>query len=249
MWFLQPWLCKSLKMDAEDVRDCMVRMKDRVMGSSRSDFVEVPHVRQLCNWDCGLACVAMVLSALRIEGGDIHSLREMCNTTSIWTVDLAYLLHKFSVDFSFFTVMLGVNPDFSAETFYKEQLPDDLGRVDSLFKNALECGINIQCRSISAREISFLMLSGKYIAVALVDKYKLAQYWLKDICVSGCYGESLDYIGHYVVICGYDTETDEFEIRDPASSRKCERVSLPCLEEARKSFGTDEDIIFVNKVS
>lgn len=25
--------------------------------------------------------------------------------------------------------------------------------------------------------------------------------------------------GHYVVICGYDMETDEFEIRDPASSR------------------------------
>jgi hypothetical protein len=25
--------------------------------------------------------------------------------------------------------------------------------------------------------------------------------------------------GHYVVICGYDLETDEFEIRDPASSR------------------------------
>lgn len=25
--------------------------------------------------------------------------------------------------------------------------------------------------------------------------------------------------GHYVVICGYDADTDEFEIRDPASSR------------------------------
>lgn len=27
------------------------------------------------------------------------------------------------------------------------------------------------------------------------------------------------FIGHYVVICGYDTDADEFEIRDPASSR------------------------------
>lgn len=27
------------------------------------------------------------------------------------------------------------------------------------------------------------------------------------------------YAGHYVVICGYDADTDEFEIRDPASSR------------------------------
>lgn len=27
------------------------------------------------------------------------------------------------------------------------------------------------------------------------------------------------YTGHYIVICGYDTDADEFEIRDPASSR------------------------------
>lgn len=25
--------------------------------------------------------------------------------------------------------------------------------------------------------------------------------------------------GHYVVICGYDADTKEFEIRDPASAR------------------------------
>lgn len=27
------------------------------------------------------------------------------------------------------------------------------------------------------------------------------------------------FLGHYIVICGYNEETDEFEIRDPASSR------------------------------
>jgi len=32
--------------------------------------------------------------------------------------------------------------------------------------------------------------------------------------------------GHYVVICGYDTDRDEFEIRDPASSRFCIILSL-----------------------
>jgi len=38
---------------------------------------------------------------------------------SIWTVDLAYLLNKFSVSFSFFTVTLGANPQYSAESFYR----------------------------------------------------------------------------------------------------------------------------------
>ncbi|KAL8093537.1 hypothetical protein AgCh_035421 [Apium graveolens] len=52
--------------------------------------------------------------------------------------------------------------------------------------------------------------------------------------------------GHYVVICGYDAAKDEFEIRDPASSRKHERITSKCLEEARKSFGTDEDLLLVS---
>lgn len=38
---------------------------------------------------------------------------------SIWTVDLAYLLHKYLVKFSFFTVTVGANPSYSVETFYQ----------------------------------------------------------------------------------------------------------------------------------
>ncbi|XP_010905388.1 guanylyl cyclase 1 isoform X2 [Elaeis guineensis] len=220
--------------------------KDLVPLNRRSHSVDVPHVRQLFNWDCGLACVLMVLKTLGIDHYNIHDLEKLCCTTSIWTVDLAYLLHEFSVSFSFFTVTLGVNPEFSAESFYREQLQDDVGRVDGLFKKALEAGISVQCRSISGKDISVLILSGQCIAVALVDKMKLRRTWLKDVHVPEWYGRSSDYMGHYVVICGYDADSDEFEIRDPASSRKYERVSMQCLDEARKSFGTDEDILLVS---
>ncbi|MQL88291.1 hypothetical protein Taro_020837 [Colocasia esculenta] len=232
--------------DEEGLTQPMSRMGcDGAVSSSRSHFIDVPHIRQLCNWDCGLACVLMVLRTLGISDCNIHDLEDLCCTTSIWTVDLAYLLKKFSVAFSFFTVTLGANPDFSSEAFYKEQLHDDLGRVNRLFEKALDAGIHIQHRSISGKEISFLILSGRYVAIALVDKYKLNYSWLKDVYVSEFYDGSSNYIGHFVVICGYDAERDEFDIRDPASSRKYERVTLACLEEARKSFGTDEDILLV----
>jgi hypothetical protein len=29
----------------------------------------------------------------------------------------------------------------------------------------------------------------------------------------------MSFLGHYILICGYDADADEFEIRDPASSR------------------------------
>uniref|UniRef100_A0A0D9WH75 Guanylyl cyclase n=1 Tax=Leersia perrieri TaxID=77586 RepID=A0A0D9WH75_9ORYZ len=218
----------------------------RVSLARRSYYVDVPHVPQAFTWDCGLACVLMVLRTLGIDCCDgIADLEKLCRTTSIWTVDLAYLLNKFSVCFSFFTVTLGANPQYSAETFYREQLQEDIDRVDELFGKALEAGISIQCRSISAYDIAFLLLSGHCIAIALVDKTKLNSSWvnLQDMQQ---FSEDSDYMGHYVVICGYDSDTCEFEIRDPASSRRRERVSMKSLDQARKSFGTDEDIILVS---
>ncbi|XP_052198202.1 guanylyl cyclase 1 isoform X5 [Diospyros lotus] len=128
----------------------------------------------------------------------------------------------------------------------EEQLPNDLVRVDMLFQKAMETGISIQCKSISKEEISLLILSGKYVAIALVDQYKLSRSWLEEVCVSGFNSGNSGYSGHYVVICGYDAMTDEFEIRDPASSREHEKITSNRLEEARKSFGTDEDLLLVS---
>ncbi|GAB2211135.1 hypothetical protein Droror1_Dr00016427 [Drosera rotundifolia] len=218
---------------------------DAILPDSLS--VEVPHINQLYNWDCGLACVLMVFRTTGVSNCDLLSLVKLCSSTSIWTVDLAYILQKFSVSFTYFTVTLGANPNFIAESFYKDHLPDDLVRVDLLFKKAGGNGISIKCRSISQEEISFLILSGKYIAIALVDQYILSRSWLKDVYVPGFCTSSLDYTGHYIVICGYDTTNDEFEIRDPAnSSKQLKRVSSRCLDEARKSFGTDEDLLLIS---
>ncbi|KAF1894868.1 hypothetical protein Lal_00022362 [Lupinus albus] len=208
-------------------------------------FNEVPHINQIYTWDCGLACVTMVLKTIGINDCNIQSLAELCCTNSIWTVDLAYLLQRFSVTFSYFTVTYGANPNYCVESFYKEELPNDLVRVDTLFRQAMEAGIDIQCRSISGEEISVLILSGKCIAIALVDHNKLSHAWQEDDHVPGVFSNNPGYTGHYVLICGYDAEADMFEIRDPASSKKHNKVSSKSLEEARKAFGTDEDLLLV----
>ncbi|WCJ19729.1 guanylyl cyclase 1 [Euphorbia peplus] len=242
----------SSNRDHVDARECnliklLLSDREYMDAISRcSHFVEVPHVSQLQSWDCGLACVVMALYTVGIQNCSVQGLADLCDTTSIWTVDLAYLLQKFSVRFSYFTVTFGANPNYSGEIYYKEQLPTDLERVDTLFRKSREEGIHIQCRSINEREISLLILSGKYIVIALVDQYKLSQSWMEEVIFPGLSISDSSYTGHYVLICGYDARADEFEIRDPASSRKSERISSKCLEEARKSFGTDEDLLLIS---
>ncbi|KAL3685774.1 hypothetical protein R1sor_003796 [Riccia sorocarpa] len=239
------WVAASL-LDCHAWNSSPSPLIDLSVPLPRSHYVQVPHVRQLCDWDCGLACVLMVLKALGIDGHDLKSLGKLCRTTSIWTVDLAHLLRHFSVDVAFLTVTIGANPDFAVETFYKENMEEDVERVNKLFAKAAQVGIQIQWRSISGDELCMLILSGQYLAIALVDKRKLSHPWLDEICLGDCCGINSGYTGHYLVICGYDIDTDEFEIRDPASSSGSGRISLEALDEARKSFGTDEDILFIS---
>ncbi|KAM0014431.1 putative guanylate cyclase [Helianthus debilis subsp. tardiflorus] len=212
----------------------------------QSRFINVPHIKQERMWDCGLVCALMVLKTLNINHYDIEDLEAFCGTDSIWTVDLAYLLQKLSISFSYITITLGANPNYSLETFYEKQLTDDIVRVNTLFKRSKEAGIDIECRSIKEDELAVLILSGKCLVIALVDQYILSRPWTEDVYVPDFYSGSSGYTGHYIVICGYDALTDEFEIRDPASSRIRETISSRCLEKARKSFGTDEDILLIH---
>ncbi|XVF23999.1 hypothetical protein REPUB_Repub13aG0088800 [Reevesia pubescens] len=247
MWPLYVLLNKILKTDEEDKEGkdgdhmnmaagcCRFELSsDNRVGHEAvlppSHFVQVPHINQLFSWDCGLACVLMALTTVGIDDCCLQNLADLCCTTR----------------FSYYTVTFGANPNYSDERYYKEQLPTDLVRVDTLFQKAVEAGINIRRRSISVEEIAHWILSEKYIAIALVDQYKLNQSWAGDVIIPGFHENDVGYTGHYVVICGYDAEADEFEMRDPASSRKHDRVSSRCLDEARKSFGTDEDLLLIS---
>ena len=135
----------------------------------------VPHVKQTYNWDCGLACVLMVVRALGASAHhcDLRTLRQLCRTTSIWTVDLAYLLRKFGADVTFTTVTMGANPEYASESFYRDNLREDGERVDALFQNARANGITIERESLSLDAIKAYAGGGEYIVILLVDKPKL----------------------------------------------------------------------------
>lgn len=47
------------------------------------------------------------------------------------------------------------------------------------------------------------------------------------------------------MLCGYDLQSDAFAVKDPAADLATVSVPSAVLEAARKTFGTDEDIILV----
>ncbi|KAJ9522911.1 hypothetical protein QJQ45_023701 [Haematococcus lacustris] len=215
---------------------------------------QVPHVRQLYSWDCGLACALMVLHAVGYTQVDYGLLRQICPVTSIWTVDLAHLLRRFGIGVIFHTVTLGPNPAFHNETFYLANMQDDEARVSRLFLEAGPAGITLSQLSLPCPALTSALASRHSLLLVLVDKRKL-EPWLAaaDACLpyalcglGGAYVAGLGYTGHYLLIVGWDGSTQEYIVRDPASPYPELRLSPGALDDARCAFGTDEDLLVLS---
>jgi hypothetical protein len=63
----------------------------------------------------------------------------------------------------------------------------------------------------------------------------------------GLAGARRGYLGHYVVLCGYDPATHAFAFRDPAAGpgEGAGLVGGAALDAARWAWGTDEDLLLV----
>ena len=57
------------------------------------------------------------------------------------------------------------------------------------------------------------------------------------------------FAGHYIVLCGYSSDTEHYILRDPdprtAYLGLCS-VAASVLDRARKAFGTDEDLLIIS---
>ncbi|KAJ2380350.1 hypothetical protein GGI23_007808, partial [Coemansia sp. RSA 2559] len=97
----------------------------------------VSKVLQQEAWDCGLACVCMLLRASGQPTCSVAQLARQAQTASVWTVDLAFLIRRNlpHADFTYYTAWAGVNPDHAQNRFYDDML-DDERRVMRLFANA-----------------------------------------------------------------------------------------------------------------
>src|SRR5690606_24670834 len=57
------------------------------------------------------------------------------------------------------------------------------------------------------------------------------------------------FVGHYILLVGYDPEQDIFTYRDPGTDTELCYIEGGELEKARNSLGTDHDVIVVRTSS
>ncbi|KAJ3639248.1 hypothetical protein Zmor_003928 [Zophobas morio] len=219
-------------------------------GQPEKLHIQLLHFKQRFNWDCGISCVLMVLPKKHRQ----HLVRnfvKVCKEEgfygSTWTVDLCYLLKRYEMNHIYYTVTLGVHPGYKGNSFYHHILNKDESRVNRRFETAQSNGVVIERASITCNNILDHLMNGPVI---ILTNARLLNC---DVCkfnkisteLRKCIPLPVPYQGHYVVLCGYDLAARKVYYRNPSFVDRVCIMSVDTLEEARKSYGTDEDVIFV----
>ncbi|XP_047500233.1 protein GUCD1-like [Penaeus chinensis] len=222
------------------------------MGGSRSldqVLLNIDHIQQRHTWDCGLACIMMVLPPLQ-RSKLSSSLYQICEEEgfdkSTWSIDLAYLLQRFQIRHRYKTVTLGVDPGFCTESFYDHVLHKDAQRVLDRFRDASRNGVVVEQGSSTMSDILVhLQQDGPVIVLTnahllICNRCERAMPQLRS-----CLPCSPPYQGHYILLIGYDLRKNHLYYRNPSFKNRICSISFSKLDEARQSYGTDEDVIFI----
>lgn len=178
-------------------------------------------VRQSETWDCGIACLQMLLP----HHNDDTSILQ---TQSVWTADLVWYLHQHESRFLFVTKSLWPNPEWKELAYYKQAYSDDWDRVTRRVGDMQHAPI-LQT-SISIDAVRTFIQRDDCVAIALVDHNVLLN-------------QSLPYAGHYILLAGIKDE-DTLVVYNPATDVTPTYLSLETFERAWRAQGTDEDIVF-----
>lgn len=214
--------------------------------------IEIPHIRQTYNWDCGLACVKMVLKYFYPDM-DFSDFKEKCDSIgfhqTIWTVDLVYVLKLYNIESLFCTLTLGVDAGYAKVRFYASSVGKDENRVNSLFSEAESNGVVIEQRSVSLEEVLENLRKSRPVIV-LINARLLRCITCRRHCLVCCLScVSRGYYGHFIVLTGFNERTRVLMYKNPACKNKLCATTYSNFEECRHSYGTDDDIVFVHPPS
>lgn len=228
---------------------------DDMMNYSEFSDHPIPHILQDTNWDCGLACVAMTLKGLGFSC-QLEDMSRQCPVNCVWTIDLAFLLRNYVQDFTYYTSYFGSRKEYQDQKFYQDNFSEDEKRVNRLFAIAKSRSVHIVRMMLPLDDFKRFLYCKKFAIITLVNARLLRCHLCRKH--GGCLGsvcvqldmllerfKGNDYLGHFIVLIGYDPTEDLFIYRDPAVKDNFCTILASDLDDARQSEGTDNDCIVI----
>ena len=199
-------------------------------------ILDVPFTLQTTPWNCGPVALHMIFSYF----GNPVSLDLIEKQTGIQegkcllTIQLATAVTHFGYRASFFSKQLVLDQEHLSMDYYQKHLALDSLQSAKAVRDAQEAGVHLEEKRLSLEEIlAFITLES--VPVILLDWNVILGRPEKG------------YQGHFVPVIGYDKDhvfIHNHGLKDPESFMHIKRE---VFDQARKSFGTDEDLLVIYK--
>eukprot|EP00980_Cylindrotheca_fusiformis_P010543 scaffold2334_cov118-Cylindrotheca_fusiformis.AAC.15 len=202
-------------------------------------YSTVPHCSQLESWDCGIACLLMVLRWLSPtqenylsqmtpeEMSKRQALLQHINSESIWTADIVLQLQGLleNAEYVFCSKHLAVNDSYKDLGYYRTSFGADKLRVETAFTKLETSSKNlfsVECLPLEL--VLNAVCNPNCIAIVLLDNHVL-------------YDNETDsevqdnYTGHYVILCGISRASADIasaQFQDCSSGKEEEYCLVLC---------------------
>jgi len=199
--------------------------------------LEIPFFRQTTLFNCGPSALRMVLAYFEKDPG-IKILEEKTGIKegkAVFTIKLGTVAKSFGYSANFFSKSLKFNSQYLEMNYYKKYgSGNEASELDILVDEAKKAGVNVQEKTIDINQL-LNFVSEKSVPIVLLD-------WniVEDRKEKG-------YQGHFVVIAGYDKKNVYVQNPSSADTIGLTSISRELFDKARKSNGTDEDIVIIYK--
>ena len=199
---------------------------------SPSIRLEVPFYKQTTKTNCGPVVLRMVISYLDkdIDLEILEKRTRIKEGKAVLTIQIAIASALSGFPTEFFSKKISFNKENLKLEFYQKYLDNKVDH-EKLIEEAKNVGVKIEERRMPIEEL-LRNVTNKTIPIILLDWNVIK-------------GES-GYQGHFVPIVGYDNESVYVHNNGLNNPTPFLKIKRELFEQARKSEGTDEDIIIVH---
>ena len=198
--------------------------------------LEVPFYKQENKYDCGPTALKMVVDYLDQKPYSREQLQDLVDSDRsgvTWTIGLAKSAAQLGFKTELYTTCLGFNLKNYELEFY-QKVADEASsaeqKLERLKREAVKFHVHMEEKSLSLDEL-LNKINENCVPVILLD-------WSK---IKG----TERFIGHFVPVVGYDNENVYVHNQGENNTMANLPIRRELFEQARKSAGTDEDVVFI----
>jgi ABC-type bacteriocin/lantibiotic exporter with double-glycine peptidase domain len=199
-------------------------------------IIRLPLLKQKGRPTCGPVSLRMILHILgnKISQAELEKIINYKEGKGTSTIKLALAAKKLGFDTELKSIHITPQKETLELEYYKKNGDESIESLTKLVEEAKKAGVKLTEKSLNITELSTL-LNKKLTPIVLLD-------WniIKREPQRG-------FLGHYIVLCGFDNKFVYVNNSAGKNGRRLQAIPRRVFDKARKSLGTDEDILIISK--